>query len=116
MKDLIRTLWRSSPKLLMAFVAALSLTLYFIGSITWQAVYWANHRNMAVQPWMTVGYVANSWGLNGRDIDLTAGLPLPDGHPLTLIEIAVQRGVPVADVVAAVEAAIVTLQAKEPKQ
>ena len=40
------------------------------------------------------------------------GLPSPVGHPLTLSEIAAERGVPVEQIIAAVEAAIAKLQAE----
>ena len=109
----LKNLWRTSPKLLMAFTLAATLTVFFLGNIVFQAVYWANHRDMAVEPWMTVGYVGKSWGLQPHRIDEIAGLPQPKDHPLTLTEIALQRGIPVADVVAQVEAAVAQLQAQE---
>ena len=49
---------------------------------------------------------------NTREIDRIAGLPLPQGHPLTLQEIARERGVPVAEIIAGVEAAVAKLQAR----
>lgn len=107
----MRRLWRAHPRLLLAFLAATGLALYFAGRLIWATVYWAEHRHEAVQPWMTVGYVGRSWQLDPRAIDALAGLPLPDGNPLTLQEIADARGVPVADVIAAVEAAIAALGA-----
>jgi hypothetical protein len=67
---------------------------------------------------MTVGYVGRSWGLDPRELDAVAGLPLPEerGHPLTLAEIARNRGVPVAEVIADVEAAIATMRAAEAQE
>jgi hypothetical protein len=55
---------------------------------------------------MTVSYVGRSWGLVPREIDRLAGLPLPQGHPLTLAEIASGRGVPVAEIIGEVEEAV----------
>ena len=64
-----------------------------------------------VQAWMTVRYVGKSWGLNPRMISATSGLPEPvHGHPLTLAEVAQQRGVPVEDVIREVEVAIGKLE------
>ena len=62
---------------------------------------------------MTVGYVARSWGLEPRALDAEAGMPVPEvkGHPQTLEEIARDRGVPVAEVIAEVEAAVARLKA-----
>lgn len=98
-----------------AFLLACAVTLFFAGSFIWHAVYWANHHEEPIRPWMTVGYISRSWDLNGRDIDELAGLPLPEvkGHPQPLSEIARDRGVPVAEIIAKVEAAIAELQARE---
>ena len=114
MKDQIKRLWRDHPRILSGFVLASVITLFFVVRILVSVVYWSNpeHHNMQVQPWMTVGYIARSWGLEGPQIDQIAGLPLPQGHPLTLIEIARERGVPVADVVKKVEDAVMLLVAR----
>jgi sugar phosphate isomerase/epimerase len=109
------TLWRARPWLTSAFLSACALTLFFAGSFAYATIYWATHQNEPVRPWMTVGYVARSWGLDGREIDALANLPLPEvkGHPQTLKEIAADRGVPVSEVIAEVEAALATLQARK---
>ena len=106
-------LWRARPVLTSAFLLACAVTLFFAGRFAVYTVYWANHREMPVQAWMTVGYVARSWGLDGREIDALAGLPLPEvkGRPQPLSEIAADRGVPVTEVIADVEAALATLRA-----
>ncbi len=110
-------LWRSRPYLVSAFLLASALTLFFAVRLLSQAIYWADpaHREQAVEGWMTVGYIARSWDLYGPDIDALAKLPLPDvkGHAQPLVEIAKDRGIPVADVIAEVEKAIRTLQLRE---
>lgn len=105
-------LWRARPVLTSAFLLACAVTLFFAGFTVYRAVYWANHREEPVSAWMTVGYIGRSWGLDPREIDAVAGLPLPveRGHPMTLAEIARDRGVPVTDIIAEVEAAIATLR------
>lgn len=108
------TLWRARPVLGSAFLLACAVTLFFAGRFTVYTVYWATHREVPVQGWMTVGYVARSWGLDPRALDAEAGLPLPEikGRPQPLSEIARDRGVPVAEVIAEVEAAITRMQAQ----
>jgi hypothetical protein len=115
MMDRLKTAWRARPALTSAFLLACAVTLFFAGSFAYHTVYWATHQNEPVRPWMTVGYVARSWDLDGREIDALAGLPMPEvkGHPQTLREIADDRGVPVATVIAEVEAAVKTLLAKK---
>lgn len=110
----LRALWRRHPVLLSAFVLAATLSVFFAGRIVVQSVYWATHREAEIAPWMTVGYVGRSWGLDPRAIDARAGLPMPErGHPLTLEEIARQRGVPVAEIVALVRDTVAAMKAEE---
>lgn len=106
-------LWRARPVLTAAFLLACAMTLFFGGRFTVYTIYWANHREATVEPWMTVGYIARSWGLEPRTLEAAAGLPVPEmrGRPLPLDEIARGRGVPVAEVIAEVEAAIARLNA-----
>lgn len=113
MKRLL-TLWRARPWLTSAFLLACAVTLFFAGRFTFYTVYWATHRELPVEPWMTVGYIARSWGFDPRALDAAAGLPPPEvrGHPQPLLEIARARGVPVAEVIAEIEAAIDSLRAE----
>ncbi|WP_309666543.1 hypothetical protein [Tabrizicola sp.] len=109
-------IWRARPWLTSAFLMACAVTLFFAVRIVVQAVYWQTHREVPVEPWMTVGYVARSWGVDPRALDAAAGLPLPEakGHPQPLREIARDRGVPVDAVIAEVERAVAALRAGEP--
>jgi hypothetical protein len=108
---------RTRPRLVLAFVLALALALFFGGRIAVRAIYWANpaHHNQAIEGWMTAGYIGRSWGVDPAALDALAGLPLPSvkGHPQPLVEIAADRGVPVAEVIAEVEAALKVLQAAQ---
>lgn len=111
----MRALFRRHPWLTSALVLAVVLTVFFAGRFVIGAVYWAQHRQEPIRGWMTVGYIGKSWDLDPREIDAAAGFPLPQGHPLTLEEIARQRGVPVADIIAQAEATVAKLQAERPK-
>lgn len=108
----MKRLWQRHPILVTAFAIAVALSVFFAGRIILRAVYWSQHREVQVQPWMTVGYIGRSWGIDPRQIDASAGLPPPiSGRPQTLHQIAKDRGVPDGEVVAEVEAAIATLRA-----
>jgi hypothetical protein len=109
------TLWRARPVLTSAFLLACALTLFFAGRFTVHTVYWAMHQEEPIRPWMTVGYAARSWGMDPREVDAMAGMPLPEvkGRPQPLSEIAADRGVPVSEVIAEVEAAIAKLRARK---
>jgi hypothetical protein len=112
MGQAMRQLFRRHPVAMGVLTLSLVLTLVFALRLAAGAIYWSGHVREPVQPWMTVGYVGKSWDLDPREIDRIAGLPLPMGRPMTLQEIARDRGVPVADVIAAVEAAVADLQAR----
>lgn len=109
------TLWRRHPVLSAAFALALAATLFFAGLFVNRVIYWSDpaHRDQRPEPWMTVGYIGHSWHLSAPEIDAEAGLDRPKGQPMTLQDIANQRGVPVAQVIAEVEAALLRLKARK---
>ena len=106
-------LWRRHRILVSAFVLAAVLTLFFAGRFTVQAVYWANHRDESITPWMTLGYVAHSWQVPAPEIEARVGLPPPDGHPQPLVELAGEQHVPVSELIDRIEAAIAEIRAEE---
>jgi hypothetical protein len=114
MKKLSR-IFRQQPVLASAFAVFTTAALLFLGGALYNAVYWAGHEKEPIRPWMTIGYVARSWDLRGPDIDRVAGTPLPQGRPLTIQEIADQRGVSADEVAARVEAAVKQLIAEREK-
>jgi hypothetical protein len=75
----MRSLWRQHPWAPSGFALATLVTLFFLVRLAVQAVYWSDpaHRNMVPQPWMTVGYIGRSWGLDPAAIDRKAGFPSP---------------------------------------
>ena len=113
-------LWRNHKIALTGFVLATLVTLFFLFRLAVQTVYWSDpaHQDLTPQPWMTVGYVARSWGLDPHHIDAKAGFPPlhSAGHPLTLDEIAARRGVPVEQVIAELQATIAGLRAARPEK
>jgi hypothetical protein len=111
----VRRLWARHRWLVVAFAVALALTLALGLRLALRTAYWSDPERhfQKVQPWMTVGYVGRSWRLDPREIERLAGLPAPSGRPETIAQIARERGVPVGEVVAAVEAAVAGLRAAQ---
>lgn len=122
----MRSLYRKHPVAMGVLTLALALMVFFAMRLTFAAVYWSQHRHEAVEGWMTVRYVARSWEVDPRAIlaltgfDLTGldqtgldqtGLPPAQGKPVTLEDIAASQGLPVAEVIARVEAAVAKLAA-----
>ncbi len=111
----MKSLFHRHPWLVSALALATALALFFAIRFSIGIVYWSAHHKEPVQAWMTVRYVGKSWGLNPHTLSTKSGLPEPvHGHPLTLAEVAQQRGVPVEEVIREVEHAITTLQAGSP--
>jgi hypothetical protein len=107
-------IFKRHPYLAGAFALASLLVLGFAASLAYKLIFGDLHGGGVIQPWMTVGYIGRGAELNPRVIDEAAGLPLPvNGRPFTLQEIADQRGVPVSEVIAQVEAAIAKLKGKD---
>ncbi len=106
--------FRRHPILVSSLGLAALVTAFFAIRFVTELVYWSAHRDEPVRAWMTVGYIGRSWDLDPRVIDAEAGLPLPVDHPLTLSEIARQRGVPVGEIIAAVEETLARLKVDQP--
>lgn len=107
----MKSLFRRHPWLVSTLALATALALFFAVRFAIGVVYWSAHHKEPVQAWMTVRYVGKSWGVNPRLVSAKSGLPEPvRGHPVTLAELAKQRGVPVEAVIHEVEAAVAALK------
>jgi hypothetical protein len=111
-------LWRARPVLVSSFLLACAVTLFFGVRFVSQVIYWSNpaHHNQTVQGWMTVGYIGRSWSLDPHELDALANLPRPEtkGRRQPLAEIARERGVPLEQLIAEVEAAIAVMRLGAP--
>lgn len=106
------TLFRRHPVLASLFALALILTLFFAGRFVAQVVYWSDpaRQEQEVEGWMTLRYVAKSWQLPPQDLYEAAGLPPPQrGNRRTLEQLAEDRNVSLAQMIAEVEAGIARL-------
>lgn len=100
----MRQMLRLHPYLTTAFILSSLAALAFLVDFAFGVAGWDGEKPGPVRPWMTIGLVAENWGLEPEAIDAAAGLPLPvDGRPFTLQDIADARGVPVAEIIALVE-------------
>lgn len=91
----IRHLWAHHRAVLVLFLGAALITLFFLVRLTVFSLYWADptHRNLAPEAWMTPGYVAHSWGLDPDQVSQALGSA--PGRRRTLEDIARAQGVPV---------------------
>jgi len=97
--------------IVVAFVLAASFAALFAVRTVRHALYWTRHRDEAIRPWMSVGYVARSYHVPPpvlyRAIDLNA-VPR-DRRPLR--EIALEQNRPVEAVITDLQKAIADFRA-----
>lgn len=79
-----------------------------------QFVYWSDpaHRDQTLQPWMPVGFVARSYGLQRDALAAELGLSLSSNRRVTLESLAAMRGQTFEDLADDVEAAIRDLRSE----
>jgi hypothetical protein len=100
--------------LLLLFVGALLVTGLFGVRTVRRAIYWRNHRDEQIRPWMSVGYVARSYRVPPhvlyQSINLT---PVPhDRRPLR--EIAREQNRPIEDLISQLQKAITEARSSPP--
>lgn len=110
---LMRRLWRHHPFLVASFVLAMGLTLFFAARLLRQTLYWSDpaHHQEQVQGWMTLGYIAKSWQLPAPLIEAALGLSASQ-RPQPLTQIASERGLSQAQMIAEVAQAVAQLRAQ----
>lgn len=98
----------STWALRIAFGLALLATLGFGIRFGASVIYWANPANsdQPVEGWMPVGFVARSWHVPTEVLVQALELGPDERARQTLEQIARHQGVPVAELVATLEAAI----------
>jgi hypothetical protein len=102
----LRDLWREHRLLLGALVLALVVTAFFAVRLGMHAVYWNQHRDMPIEPWMTIGQVAQSYRVERDDLARAVWVEAGRRDRLTLAQIAGRTGRSVDEVEADLRAAI----------
>lgn len=88
------------------FVVALGLTLFFGARLTLGAIYWSNHRDQPIEGWMPLRYVGRSWSVPPEVIAEALGIEPGTLPRRSLSQIARDRGIPEAELIARIIAAI----------
>lgn len=112
----IRRLWKTHRLAVVAFVAALLVALFFAARLLYFTVYWSDpaHRNQPIEDWMTVGYVARSYGVPRDELAQAIGVMPAPGKRRTLAQLASERGVDTATIRVELQQAIIKLQSAHP--
>ena len=92
--------------LLVLFLVTLTVTGLFATRAIRRAAYWRDHRDETIRPWMSVGYVANSYRVPRPVLYQAIGIEptIRDRRPLR--EIAAQQKRPVSTLISELTQAI----------
>ncbi|MEN9409179.1 MAG: hypothetical protein RL216_1153 [Pseudomonadota bacterium] len=103
---MIRRIWSRNPILSLAFVLAVAACLFFTGRATLFAVNLYFRSEKPVAGWMTPRYIALAYGLDGADLARILHSTRRDDAREPLYRIAETADLPVADLIADVQAAV----------
>lgn len=111
----LRQLWKQHPLATAGFAAGLAITLFFLVRALLFTLYWADHRQLEPESWMTPGYIAHSWHLPVEEVAAQLGITeRPQGKPPTLADIARASGESEAALLARLEAWLETAAGPRP--
>lgn len=93
---------------LAGFALAAILTLFFLSRLVLFTTHWMDPaRGMhPVEGWMTPGYIARTYDIPRADMMVILGLTPEDKPRQSLRKIAKAQGIPLADIIATVNAAL----------
>ena len=104
---MIRRIWQRNPILTLAFLLALGGSLFFATRAVNMAIVLANRAEKPVAGWMTPRYIAQSYGLDRDDLGrILASVDDREDARRPLYTLAADEGVPVADLIAAIQALV----------
>ena len=109
-----RILWSRHRLLTLAFLLALAVTLSFAVRSALHMPFGPPPTDPPIEGWMTPRLVSHGWHLPPEVMAAALGLTPGEGRGRTLDEIARDQGVPVADLVARIEAAAAAFRAEHP--
>ena len=99
--------------LLLSFLVSVGVMIFFGARAYRKAVYWQEHRDEPLRPWMSIGYVAHSYHVPPPELFRALGLPdrPPDRRPIGSIASSQNRTS--EDVMIELQAAIAKIRAAE---
>lgn len=115
----LRALWQQNRLLVSAFAISVAVMMFFAVRFISFAIYWHDpaHQNQALEPWMTLRYVAHSWHVPHDELARKLGFEPGQGDgggPKPLDKIAEDRGVAYADFKTQVNEAVQQLLKERP--
>jgi len=71
----IKYLWQQHRLLLIGFSLATLVTLFFMTKFTFSVIYWSFNRDVPIEPWQPIGYIANSHHVDKAWLMRQANMP-----------------------------------------
>jgi hypothetical protein len=101
--------WRQWTMLLIFALVVTATGLFAVRTVR-RAIYWRQHRNEPIRPWMTLPYVAHSNRVPARVLYEALGIPHRPGDRRPLKQIAREQNVSVDQIIETLQRAIVQFQ------
>ena len=103
-----RRIWRRHPWRFSGFVIMVAVTLFLALRIGMAVFYWSSpdSREVAIEGWMPVGYIAHSWEIPRETLAQALGIDPGTAPRRSLASIAAEQGVSVEDLTARITLAI----------
>lgn len=103
---MIRRMWHRNPILTLAFVLALLACFFFAGRTMNMVMILMYRAETPVAGWMTPRYIARSYGLEREELGALLAVDDRDEARQPLYLLAQEQGVPIADLIARVQALV----------
>ena len=101
--------WRQWT-ILAIFALVVTVTALFAVRTTRRALYWRQHRDETIRPWMTLPYVAHSYRVPPRVLYEALGIPQRQGDRRPLKKIAREQNASVESIIETLAHAITAFQ------
>ena len=100
--------------LIIAFILVVIVTALSGMRTVRRAIYWSHHRDEPIRSWMTLPYVAHSYGVSPSVLYEALGISHPPHDRRPIVEIAREQKVPVVVVLKTLQRAIENAQPANP--
>lgn len=114
----LRRMWAAAPVATVVLVVALLASTFFGVRTVSNWVYWNDpaHIDQPIAGWMTPGYVAHSWDIPRPVMIEALALGEDDPKGRNLKRLAEAQGIPLDELIARIEAAIMAHRAAAPQE
>ncbi len=89
-----KRLWHNQKLLLLGFLIVSLFTLMFLGRAIFGAIYFKNHPDRPIEPWMPIGFIAKTYHVPPEILLEAVGIPKSDSIRRRIRRISQETGVP----------------------